>query len=105
MKSVYTKWQDEDGADDIPLKEISSESKERADKIRSKVKAFARVQKMYRTLTEESEAIIKLKGMVPDGKIPKGLLLEGRPAIRDAIVEFERAKELDKRNEKRPKKK
>ena len=43
--------------------------------------------------------------MVPDGRIPRGLLLEGRPAIKDAIVEFERAKELDKKNEMRPKKK
>lgn len=49
--------------------------------------------------------IIKLKGMVPDGKIPRGLLLEGRPAIKDAITEFQRAKELDKKNEMRPKKK
>lgn len=43
--------------------------------------------------------------MVPDGKIPRGLLLEGRPAIKDAIAEFDRAKELDKRNEMRPAKK
>jgi hypothetical protein len=43
--------------------------------------------------------------MVPDGKIPRGMLLEGRPAIKDAIVEFERAKDLDKSNEMRPKKK
>ena len=55
--------------------------------------------------SEESELILKLKGMVPDGRIPRGLLLEGRPAIKDAIVEFERAKELDKKNEMRPKKK
>ena len=73
---------------------------------------------MYRTLTyvlqnifilytyrEESELILKLKGMVPDGKIPRGLLLDGRPAIKGAIVEFQRAKELDKMNEMRPKKK
>lgn len=55
--------------------------------------------------SDESELILKLKGMVPDGKIPRGVLLDGRPAIKDAIVEFERAKELDKKNEMRPKKK
>jgi serine/threonine-protein phosphatase 2B catalytic subunit len=49
--------------------------------------------------------ILKLKGMVPDGKIPRGLLLEGRPAIKDAILEFGKAKELDKKNEMRPKRK
>ena len=41
--------------------------------------------------------------MVPDGKIPRGLLLEGRPAIKDAIKEFQVACNLDKMNEKRPK--
>lgn len=103
MKSVYTKWQDEE-LNEENFKGVTSSDPARADKIRSKVKAFARVQKMYKVLTEESENILKLKGMVPDGRIPKGLLLEGRPAIRDAIVEFDKAKELDKRNEKRPKK-
>jgi hypothetical protein len=43
--------------------------------------------------------------MVPDGKIPRGLLLEGRPAIKDAITEFQAAKKLDKENEMRPKRK
>lgn len=63
------------------------------------------VHTSYSKYSEESELIIKLKGMVPDGKIPRGLLLEGRPAIKDAIAEFDRAKELDKRNEMRPAKK
>mmetsp|Transcript_43196 Transcript_43196/g.50672 ORF Transcript_43196/g.50672 Transcript_43196/m.50672 type:complete len:232 (-) Transcript_43196:17-712(-) len=105
MKSIFTKWQDDDSNIDEAFKEATESKADRAEKIKGKVKAFARVQKMYKTLTEESELILKLKGMVPDGKIPRGLLLEGRPAIKDAIVEFERAKELDKKNEKRPKKK
>jgi hypothetical protein len=41
--------------------------------------------------------------MAPDGKIPRGLLLEGRPAIKDALQEFKRAWEVDKVNERRPK--
>lgn len=57
---------------------------------------------MFATLKNESELLVKLKGMSPDGKIPRGLLLEGRPAIKDALREFQRAKELDKTNEKRP---
>jgi hypothetical protein len=55
----------------------------RATIMKEKVKSFARVQKMYATLRNESELILKLKGMAPDGKIPRGLLLEGRPAIRN----------------------
>jgi hypothetical protein len=38
---------------------------------------------MFATLRSESELILKIKGMAPDGKIPRGLLLEGRPAIRN----------------------
>ena len=40
--------------------------------------------------------------MVNDGRIPQGLLLEGRPAIRNALREFELALSLDKENERRP---
>ena len=40
--------------------------------------------------------------MAPDGKIPWGILLEGRPAIWDAVKEFEIAKKNDFINERRP---
>ena len=96
----------EDGDDSKGFEEFSKDAKNmRAGKLRSKVKVFARMQKMFTTLKDESEMILKLKGMAPDGKIPRGLLLEGRPAIRDALQEFKRAREVDKINEKRPKKK
>lgn len=44
---------------------------------------------MFATLKNESEMLLKIKNMAPDGKIPRGLLLEGRPAIRDALREFQ----------------
>jgi hypothetical protein len=40
--------------------------------------------------------------MVNDGRIPRGLLLEGKLAIRNALKEFELAKSLDKDNEMHP---
>jgi hypothetical protein len=43
------------------------------------------MSKMFSTLKNESELLLKIKQMAPDGKIPRGLLLEGRPAIRDAL--------------------
>jgi hypothetical protein len=43
--------------------------------------------------------------MSPDGKLPRGLLLDGKPAIKNAIKQFNLARTLDKNNEKRPKKK
>ena len=45
--------------------------------------------------------LLKIK-MVNDGRIPRGLLLEGKVAIRNALKEFELARQLDKDNEKRP---
>ena len=48
---------------------------------------------------------MKLKNMSPDGKLPRGLLLEGKPAIKNALKQFNLARDLDKVNEKRPKKK
>jgi hypothetical protein len=43
---------------------------------------------MFGNLRQESETIIKIKSMVPDGKIPKGLLLQGRPAIKDGKQQY-----------------
>jgi len=40
--------------------------------------------------------------MAPDGKIPRGVLLEGRPAKKDAEKEFEIEKKNDRIKEKRP---
>lgn len=40
--------------------------------------------------------------MAPDGKIPRGLLLEGRPAIKNSFKEFQNAATLDRENEKMP---
>ena len=42
--------------------------------------------------------------MSADGKLPRGLLLEGKPAIKNALKQFNLAKDMDKNNEKRPKK-
>jgi hypothetical protein len=40
--------------------------------------------------------------MVNDGRIPRGLLLEGRLAIRNCLKEFDLARELDRDNEMHP---
>jgi len=62
------------------------------------------MNKMFTTLREDSELILKIKNIAPDGKLPRGLLLEGKPAIKHAAKQFSLALELDKDNEKRPKK-
>lgn len=53
--------------------------------MKGKVRSMARVSKMFATLREESEALLKIKNMSADGKLPRGLLLEGKPAIKNAL--------------------
>jgi hypothetical protein len=57
---------------------------------------------MFKNLRENSEMLMTIKKMSPDGKIPRGLLLKGRPAIRDSFKEFDQTRELDKENEMHP---
>jgi serine/threonine-protein phosphatase 2B catalytic subunit len=58
--------------------------------------------RIFKTLRQENEDILKLKGLCPDNKIPRGVLLQGASAIKDAIHQFANAKQMDLANEKRP---
>ena len=90
------------------IKEETSEAdakKKRLMGIKGKIQSVAKISKMYTVLREDSELILKIKNISPDGKLPRGLLLDGKPAIRHAAKQFNIAQQLDKENEKRPKKK
>ncbi len=58
--------------------------------------------KMFRLLRQHNEDILKLKGLCPDNKLPRGVLTQGSTAIKDAIQQFQSAKKEDLMNEKRP---
>lgn len=51
--------------------------------MRGKINSVARMSRMYTTLREESEMLLKIKNISPDGKLPRGLLIEGKPAIKN----------------------
>lgn len=51
--------------------------------IRGKISSVARISRMFTTLREESEMLLKIKNISPDGKLPRGILLEGKPAIKN----------------------
>lgn len=51
--------------------------------MRGKITSVARMSRMYTTLREESEMLLKIKNICPDGKLPRGILLEGKPAIKN----------------------
>lgn len=62
--------------------------------------------KMFKTLREENESVVALKGMCPDGKVPMGLLLEGKKALETELIDrkgfFTKAKSMDSINEGMP---
>lgn len=87
LTHVLKKTGDED-AEEGAMEAIGKDIKAKKMAIASKIKTIARVSKMFKTLKDESDMLLKIKGMAPDGKIPRGLLLEGRPAIKDCLREF-----------------
>ena len=43
--------------------------------MKGKVNSVAKMSKMFTTLREESEMLLQIKNISPDGKLPRGLLL------------------------------
>ena len=64
------------------------------------------MSRFYSVLREESDLVLKLKGLTPSGNLPAGALSEGKSSllmlegIKD--ISFEEAREMDKENEKMP---
>jgi serine/threonine-protein phosphatase 2B catalytic subunit len=91
------------------LNKLESDQAEQSRKaknvIKGKIKSVAAMSRMFNTLREEHEMILKIKNISPDGKLPRGILLDGKPAIKHAAKQFNIAQELDRENEKRPRKK
>lgn len=71
--------------------------------LRMKIMICSTMLRMLRTMREEQELIIKLKGFCPGNKIPKGILLQGSEALKSAYERYTKIKTLDAVNEKRPK--
>lgn len=61
---------------------------------------MSRMMKIFKTLREENENVVKLKGICADGMLPKYLLLEGKEALENELIDklqmFNNAKNLDK---------
>eukprot|EP00455_Lapot_gusevi_P011679 TRINITY_DN15426_c0_g1_i2.p1 TRINITY_DN15426_c0_g1~~TRINITY_DN15426_c0_g1_i2.p1 ORF type:complete len:143 (+),score=30.29 TRINITY_DN15426_c0_g1_i2:182-610(+) len=99
---LTTMWQlVDDGAEDDRSAAPSSLGEERGEQIRKKILAMGKMAKMFRTLREENESIVELKGLA-GGQLPIGVIQQGPQAIRTAIHGFQQAKKLDVSNEKRP---
>ena len=73
--------------------------------LKNKIQSVGRMNLMLSNMRKNQEVLLELKSMSPDGKLPKGALLDARPTIEFSSRQYEVVKGLDKENEKRPKKK
>ncbi|KAL8438477.1 hypothetical protein Efla_002227 [Eimeria flavescens] len=77
-------------------------SKERAEALRRKVQSVGRLMRVFKTIREENELIMQLKGCTPGDRIPVGLLIQGREGLANELEKFQKAKQIDAMNERRP---
>ena len=75
---------------------------QRGGLLKKKVTAVTKLLRMYRILRTEHDNIMQLKQLIPNHKIPSGLLSQGQEAIMAAVQSFDTVKAADLENEKRP---
>ena len=63
--------------------------------LRNKIKSVGRMNMMLSNMRKNQEVLLELKQMSPDGKLPKGALLEARPSIEFASRQYDVIKGLD----------
>jgi len=75
---------------------------EMRDRMRKKVRTIARMARMFKTLRQENETVIRLKGVCPGHRLQPGLLLAGKERLQSELELFGHAQVVDASNEKRP---
>lgn len=75
---------------------------EARDRMRKKVRTIARMARMFKTLRQENETVLRLKGVCPGHRLQAGLLLAGKDKLNSELERFGHALDVDACNEKRP---
>eukprot|EP00828_Plagiopyla_frontata_P019674 TRINITY_DN2514_c0_g1_i3.p3 TRINITY_DN2514_c0_g1~~TRINITY_DN2514_c0_g1_i3.p3 ORF type:complete len:150 (+),score=34.49 TRINITY_DN2514_c0_g1_i3:725-1174(+) len=82
-------------------KKTTKISPEKQNRIRRKLIFLSKMMQLQKTLRENNEKIVQLKQQSPDGKLKVGLLQSGKQGIQSEL-DFEKIKEADQINERRP---
>ena len=61
--------------------ETSQQKMKRRLVLKNKIQSVGRMNLMLSNMRKNQEVLLELKSMSPDGKLPKGALLEARPTI------------------------
>lgn len=72
------------------------------DRLRKKVRSVARMARMFKTLRQENETVLRLKGVCPGHRLQAGLLLAGKDKMQSELDRFNNASVVDANNEQRP---
>jgi len=72
------------------------------ERLRRKVASVGRMARMFKTLRQENETMIQLKGVCPGHRLPPGLLVGGKERMLTELDNFSRVVDVDHENEMRP---
>ena len=91
--NLIKKGTGETGDEDIDLDKVLKhndidEKKKKQLVMKGKVCSVAKMSRMFATLREESEMLLQIKNISPDGKLPRGILMQGKPAIKNGMATY-----------------
>merc|ERR1712096_46520 len=78
------------------VKPVNTMPKSKTEILRKKVITISKMMKMFKTLREEHQMIVDLKGVTPGHRIPQGCLLEGKDGLKNALESFTTAVNWDR---------
>jgi len=76
-------------------------AEERGAQLKNKIIAMGKMARIFKTLREENESVVMLKGLA-GGQVPVGMLQQGSEGLKREIEGFSGARKVDKMNERRP---
>lgn len=83
----------------VPTVSDDNDSRER---MRKKVRTIARMARMFKTMRQENETVLRLKGACPGHRLEAGLLLANKDKLNTEGETFNLVADVDLRNEMRP---